>query len=124
MTEEEIKTLYSKIERLDIDEIKAIIDAESQILSGEIGFNFIGALLGNLFSAGSVYSNLEKACKKTWDQNNNRIQSIIQNNPKSSKAIMDIVCLLAPTIAQQYTGFSGMAIVGTLTIMCKHNLGL
>lgn len=124
MTEEEIKTLYSKIERLDIDEIKAIIDAESQILSGEIGFNIFGALLGNLFSAGSVYSNLEKACKKTWDQNNNRIQSIIQNNPKSSKAIMDIVCLLAPTIAQQYTGFSGMAIVGTLTIMCKHNLGL
>ena len=27
--------------------------------------------------------------------------------------------LLAPAIAQQYTGFSGMAIVGTITYLCK-----
>lgn len=121
MTKEEIKVLYGKIEGLDTNDIKALVNAETPSIGGvaQIG---TGCIAGTALMVGM--STLEKACKKAWEQNKKHIQSIIQNNPKSSKTIMDVICLLAPTIAQQYTGFSGMAIVGTLTIMCKQNLGL
>lgn len=68
-------------------------------------------------------SELQKACQKSWNLNIAQIMTIINNNPKTSRCIMDIVILLAPAIAQQYSGMSGMAIVGTLTIICKQNLG-
>lgn len=122
MTEEEIKALYSKIEGLDTNDIKALVNAEIPSIGGVAQIGGIGCIAGTALMGGM--STLEKACKKAWEQNKKHIQSIIQNNPKSSKTIMDVICLLAPTIAQQYTGFSGMAIVGTLTIMCKQNLGL
>lgn len=124
MTEREIKDLYRQIEGLNTDEIKATIErAICSNTCSRLDFSARRGFQDEASTEESIFT-LETACMKAWDKKINLIQSYINKNPKSSKAIMDIVCLLAPTIAQQYTGFSGMAIVGTLTIMCKHNLGL
>lgn len=137
MTEYEIKSIYKKIEELSFPEIQNLIDREfsSSYASGTaIGAGFgslIGASVFNTISKWDetnkptqIQLELEKSCRNSWDLNINQIRNLIQNNPKTSKGIMDIVLLLAPAIAQQYTGISGMAIVGTLTIICKQNLGL
>lgn len=140
MTEYEIKSIYNQIERLSSSEIQNRIDREfssSYVGGAAVGAGFgglIGSAIGGFWGAISNWDDndkstqkqkeLERACRKSWDLNINQIRTIIQKNPKTSKGIMDIVLLLAPAIAQQYTGISGMAIVGTITIICKQNLGL
>lgn len=126
MTEKEIESLYKQIEGLSSSEIQQRVDKE---LAHQTSSNHI---LGSLIGIGLIVPNtpkvkaseLERACKKSWIYNLSKIRDIINHNPKTSKSIMDIVVLLAPAIAQQYTGISGMAIVGALTIFCKQNLGL
>lgn len=149
MTKREIISLYSQIEGLTTSEIKTRVALE---LSDNGGFvaggakdylkSAIGATSFNQANALSVFplgivaraickrkpkvspTELKDACNKSWDLNLTQIRTIINNNPKTSRCIMDIVVLLAPAIAQQFSGMSGMAIVGTLTIICKQNLGL
>lgn len=142
MTESEIKSLYKQIEGFNTSEIQKIVDKEFVDIDSVDWDNFHGALPGNYTmtlpgkfvrrliaffikrSNKRKVSELENACRKSWNLNITQIQTIINNNPKTSRCIMDIVILLAPAIAQQYSGMSGMAIVGTLTIICKQNLGL
>lgn len=132
MTNSEIESIFLQIEGLSSSEIQNRVNQElskSPSADGELGSLFGNAVFTS-FSLGKTNKteynkkNLEDVCKKSWELNRTKIHSIILNNPKTSKSIMDIVMLLAPAIAQQYTGFSGMAIVGTLTILCKQNLGL
>lgn len=129
MTEEDIKALYRQIEGLETDEIKTLVDNQlsNHLSVRAAAVNSIGSETASIIKflwKKITMPSLDNICKTAWDSNIDKIHTIITNNPKSSKTIMDILCLLAPTIAQQYTGFSGMAIVGSLTILCKHNLGL
>lgn len=131
MTEKEIKSLYNQIEELSTSEIQHYVDNElvtpsNGSLTPNLGLLGAGAMcgFGILNKTQSSASELKHACEKAWNHNISRIRNIINNNPKTSKTIMDILLLLAPAIAQQHTGISGMAIVGTLTILCKQNLGL
>ena len=140
MTESEIKSLYYQIEGLSTSEIQSRVDQEFSDSVDYVAEDIVGAaatgILGYAAAAVSLVSRifnrrrnvspeeLKAACNKSWNLNITQIRTIIDNNPKTSRCIMDIVILLAPAIAQQYTGMSGMAIVGTLTIICKQNLGL
>lgn len=145
MTEEEAKIYFQKIEHTETDYLKQIVLMECsdtpffdtpchrgrlpsvEDLNGSLINRFYSFLLGRKTKkqvAEEKAELIETVCNNAWEENINKIHSIIASNPKTSKCIMDIICLLAPAIAQQYTGFSGMAIVGTLTIMCKQNLGL
>lgn len=141
MTEYEIKSIYEQIEGLNSSEIQNRVDLEftssdagsfnvgalmGAAVCGAVGGGFLGGFFKGDYDdkAMQAKKKLEYACRKLLEQNRHQVLTIIQNNPKTSKGIMDIVLLLAPAIAQQYGGFSGMAIVGTLTIACKQCLGL
>lgn len=130
MTESEIKSLYSQIEGLSTEEIQYRINKELSTTEALAGATAWGGIINIIIrlctpSKPKVHSaELEAACKNSWNLNASKILTIINNNPKTSKCVMDIILLLAPTIAQQFAGISGMAIVGTLVIVCKQKLGL
>ena len=55
-------------------------------------------------------------------ENKNKIKLILQNNHQSTNFVIGIIQLLAPAIAQQYSGIPAMAIVGAITLLCRQGL--
>ncbi len=66
--------------------------------------------------------NLELICKEYIRKNSSTIKEILQKHPNYTNYVIDIIMLLAPAIAQQYFGISAMAIVGSITIICKQGI--
>lgn len=58
-------------------------------------------------------------CVDSFILHKEEIRRILNKCPTGTSYIIEIVQLLAPAIAQEYSGFSGMAIVGTIIYLCK-----
>lgn len=65
---------------------------------------------------------LEEVCKESIKENSFSIKQILKKHPNYTNCIIDIITLLAPAIAQQYIGIPGIAIVGTITVICKQGI--
>lgn len=122
MDKSEIATLYQQIEDLSPNQINELIERDTpHVLFSKARCISVGAsLFGEAIRKPKEH--VKSACEKEIRKNRSTIKDIIRKHPKSKDYIFEIIMLLAPAIAQQYTGFSGMAIVGTLTIICKQGI--
>ena len=140
MTKSEALEYYKRIENFNTQEIRNLVEKElrpslNQAVAGAamgmIG-RIAGALLGAQIAAlaGSDDSHtlthtpeeVEDICKDSIKNNSSTIKQILQKHPYYTNWVIEIVMLLAPAIAQQYIGIPGLAIVGSITILCKQGI--
>ena len=132
MTKDEILKYYKQIENSHPDQIRDIVVKELQP-NNRIGFleHFVGACVDAHELKASIdeescsigkQEDLENICKESIKKNKFRIKEILQNNPNYTNYVIDVIMLLAPAIAQEYFGISAMAIVGSITIICKQGI--
>lgn len=139
MTQEEALKCFRQIEGYEVKQIRELVAKE--LCPDNLSFGLgtaIGAVLGELYSpicaAGATIGHstaldterqqeeLETICKDTIKKNSSTIKEILQKHPNFTNYVIDIIMLLAPAIAQQYLGISAMAIVGSITIICKQGI--
>lgn len=65
---------------------------------------------------------LIEICKDYVNEFSNDIKAILKNNPKTTNYALNVIQLLVPAIAQQYSGIPAMAIVGSITLLCRQGL--
>ncbi len=68
------------------------------------------------------FSSLPEICKEYALRYSDEIKIILQNNPQKTNFVISIIQLLAPVIAQEYSGIPAMAIVGAITILCRQGI--
>lgn len=138
LTSQELSKLYSQIENKSNKEIKALINDESEtIFSGLEGAAVKGLIVGAgaNFSLGGLFgkfgrgsgkeqsaNSLIEICKEYAKEFSTEIKAILKNNPKSTNYALNVIQLLAPAIAQQYSGIPALAIVGSITLLCRQGL--
>lgn len=140
MTQSEALEYYKQIEFFDSKEIRKLIKKELQPSLSQItrdaalgilcritvGFfgGAVGALPGGPINVRSTPSleDVESICKDSIKNNSSSIKQILQKHPNYTNYVIDIIMLLAPAIAQQYIGIPGIAIVGSITILCKQGI--
>ncbi len=140
MTQSEALEYYKQIEFFDSKEIRKLIKKELQpslnqiardaalgILCRIAGGLFggpVGAAAGGPINVRSTPSpeDVESICKDSIKNNSSSIKQILQKHPNYTNYVIDIIMLLAPAIAQQYIGIPGIAIVGSITILCKQGI--
>lgn len=135
MDNNEITLLYRQIEGLTDEQLEVQLEKEGVNFqtdtSGDftmIGGSIFGGLFGGIFSGlsnmffRSEEKDLPHYCISCARKYRKDIKVILKNNPNNTNYIIEIVHLLAPAIAQQYLGFSGMAIVGTITLLCRQGI--
>lgn len=86
----------------------------------------IGGLLRRVFGGGAdknqPASSLIEICKEYVNKFSNDIKAILKNNPKTTNYALNVIQLLVPAIAQQYSGIPAMAIVGSITLLCRQGI--
>ena len=144
LTSQELSKLYSQIENKSNKEIKALINDESEtFFSGLEGAALKGLIAGAGAgtSAGAIIdfgwfkrksdrgagkkqsaNSLIEICKEYAKEFSTEIKAILKNNPKSTNYALNVIQLLAPAIAQQYSGIPALAIVGSITLLCRPGL--
>lgn len=65
---------------------------------------------------------LSDICCRRVRELGNQITQIVQNNPNYTEYSLDVISIVAPSIAQQYGGIPMMAIVAALTVMCRKGI--
>lgn len=140
MTQSEALEYYKQIEFFDSKEIRKLIKKELQPSLSQITRDvalgilcritggFFGGVVGaapvgpiNVRSTPSL-EDVESICKDSIKNNSSSIKQILQKHPNYTNYVIDIIMLLAPAIAQQYIGIPGIAIVGSITILCKQGI--
>ena len=140
MTQSEALEYYKRIEDFNTQEIRNLVEKElrpslNQAVAGA-AMDMIGRIAGALLGApiravaGSASGHtlthtpeeVEDICKDSIKNNSSTIKQILQKHPHYTNYVIDIIMLLAPAIAQQYIGIPGIAIVGSITILCKQGI--
>ena len=149
-TSQELAELYAQIESKSDEEIESLINNESEAIitglenavlkgvvlgAGELfakkyqiglGAIKIGDWLKKVFGGGADKNQptipLIEICKDYVNEFSNDIKAILKNNPKITNYALNVIQLLAPAIAQQYSGIPAMAIVGSITLLCRQGL--
>lgn len=127
LTIEEIDRIYSQISGWSPEQIKtyaSIIDISTNYEDSPSSPS-LWAMIKQIFKPKKKKEeavSVEKICRVAIVNNSSTIRSIMKKYPHSTEYILEILHLLAPAIAQQYTGLSGLAIIGTLTILCKQGI--
>lgn len=138
LTAKNISVLYSQIENKSNDEIEHIIRNNIKETSlKDILIPTIGSVLGPVFGgfAGAAFPTnsdpitkkgkanaLLEVCKEYITKYSSEIKRSLQNNPQKTNFVLDIIVLIAPAIAQQYSGIPAMAIVGSITLLCRQGI--
>ncbi len=133
LTSQELAELYAQIENKSDKEIKHLIDVgdseTNKTLAANLGGGALaagsgGGIWGHLAIANGLppSSTLFEICKKYAKEFSTEIKAILKNNPKSTNYALNVIQLLAPAIAQQYSGIPAMAIVGSITLLCRQGL--
>ena len=138
LTANDISVLYSQIENKSNDEIEHIIkdNFEDTSLIGAL-FPDLGSVSGASIGgfagvAGPTNSGpitkkgkanaLLEICKEHITRYSSEIKLSLRNNPQKTNFVFDIIVLIAPAIAQQYSGLPAMAIVGSITLLCRQGI--
>lgn len=129
---EQLLDLYSQIENKSNDEIEDlissfVIDARFYGTGSISGFPLYKVIKRGLFKTepNSIDVNrLQDVCVSLANSHKykNQIRLILQSNPQSTNFVINIIQLLAPAIAQQFYGIPMMAVVGSLTILCRQGI--
>lgn len=151
LTSQELAELYSQIENKSDEEIESLINNQSEtIISGlenavlkgiikgagagemaeyinmDVGASKIGNWLKKVFGGGADKNQptipLIEICKDYVNEFSNDIKAILKNNPKTTNYALNVIQLLFPAIAQQYSGIPAMAIVGSITLLCRQGI--
>lgn len=149
LTSQELAELYAQIESKSDEEIESLINKQSEaiitgledaVLKGgvlgagaiaecikiDIGVSKIGNWLKKVFCGGADKNQptipLIEICKDYVNEFSNDIKAILKNNPKTTNYALNVIQLLVPAIAQQYSGIPAMAIVGSITLLCRQGL--
>lgn len=137
LSAKELSELYSQIENKSDKEIIHLIDvgnvgdSETNKTLAALGGGALAAggggrvtILGHLAILNGLppSSTLFEICKKYAKEFSTEIKAILKNNPKSTNYALNVIQLLAPAIAQQYSGIPAMAIVGSITLLCRQGL--
>jgi hypothetical protein len=125
MTREEVEYLHNQLEGLNTDQIQLIVTNELGIVRIKPRSPFVHYWNDEPdynISELKTPEELETICKDTIKKNSSTIKEILQKHPNYTNYVIDIIMLLAPAIAQQYLGISAMAIVGSITIICKQGI--
>ncbi len=121
MTSSEIIQLYSQIDGMTSSEIKNVISDELSHVS-YAGFGKHAFAARDVFSRKWTSEEVMDVCKTYVMKSSSSIKEILRKNPKVTNYALDVIQLVAPAIAQQYGGLSSMAIVGSLSILCKQGI--
>lgn len=144
LTSQELAELYAQIENKSDEEIESIINNESEtiitglenaVLKGGVFRARLGVGLGafgivdwlrRVLSGGADKNQpvipLIEICKEYVNKFSNDIKAILKNNPKTTNYALNVIQLLVPAIAQQYSGIPAMAIVGSITLLCRQGI--
>ena len=149
LTSQELAELYAQIESKSDEEIESLINNESEaiitgledavlkggVLGAGLGLEAglgagLGAKIGNwlkkVFGDGADKNQptipLIEICKDYVNEFSNDIKAILKNNPKTTNYALNVIQLLVPAIAQQYSGIPAMAIVGSITLLCRQGI--
>lgn len=125
MTNQEINRLYNQLDGLSPEEIEKIVSKELGVAAGGgiVGAGiFAGAICGAVFNNKWTPEKVMAICKTSVANASQSIRKIMHDNPKATNYSLEIIQLVDPAIAQQYCGISGMAIVGSLSILCKQGI--
>jgi len=118
LTSQELAELYAQIENKSDEEIESLINNESEELDGLL---FGGGWFRSVFKNQSANSIIE-ICKESVKEFSADIKEILKNNPKTTNYALNVIQLLVPAIAQQYSGIPAMAIVGSITLLCRQGI--
>ena len=132
LTSQELASLYSQIENKSDEEITHLIDVGDSennktlaaLGGGALAAGSGAAILGHLAIANGLppSSTLFEICKKYAKDFSSEIKVILKNYPKATNYALNVIQLLAPAIAQQYSGIPAMAIVGSITLLCRQGI--
>ena len=132
LTSQELAELYAQIENKSDKEIQHLIDVgDSEINKtlaalggGALAAGSGGGIWGHLAIANGLppSSTLFEICKKYAKEFSADIKEILKNNPKTTNYALNVIQLLVPAIAQQYSGIPAMAIVGSITLLCRQGI--
>ena len=144
----QIESIYNSISDCTIEELEGKIDSqlsdivvhqdlESQISPIDNDTVYTGAAIGNLIfgrkrqndgkqteiiAQQDCKAKSEYICRGAINKFQENIKDILRKNAKTTNYTLEIIQLLAPAIAQQFGGLSSMAIVGSITILCKQGI--
>jgi len=100
--------------------------AIAECIKIDIGASKIGNWLKKVFGGGADKNQptipLIEICKDYVNEFSNDIKAILKNNPKTTNYALNVIQLLVPAIAQQYSGIPAMAIVGSITLLCRQGI--
>lgn len=123
LTSQELAELYAQIENKSDKEITNLINDESEKLDGFlIGGGWLKRVFGGGADKNQAATPLIEICKKCAIEFSADLKAILKNNPKSTNYALNVIQLLAPAIAQQYSGIPAMAIVGSITLLCRQGI--
>lgn len=118
LTSQELAELYAQIESKSDEEIESLINKQSEKLDGLLS---VGGWFRSVFKNQSANSIIE-ICKESVKEFSADIKEILKNNPKTTNYALNVIQLLVPAIAQQYSGIPAMAIVGSITLLCRQGI--
>lgn len=133
LTSRELAALYAQIENKSDKEIQRLVKNETNKipsgLEGAIGAMVVdgvnmnvGGWLKGVFGSGGGANSLTEICKEYAKEFSSEIRALLRNNPKTTNYAFNVIQLLAPAIAQQYSGIPALAIVGSITLLCRQGI--
>ncbi len=131
LTSQELAELYAQIENKSDKEIEVNINLEIFRSKSTRGSErvpmakYIPSIIEDSPISGQLSlpsRKLFEICKKYAAKNSAKIKAILKNNPKSTNYALNVIQLLVPAIAQQYSGIPAMAIVGSITLLCRQGI--
>lgn len=129
LTSQELEAYYSLIENKSDKEIQKYINIE-MFRSETFGDSKLAKCIPRLTFGKAIPDHhqslpsrkLFEICKKYAAKNSTKIKTILQENRQKTNYALNIIQLLAPAIAQQYSGIPAMAIVGSITLLCRQGI--
>ncbi len=141
LSPEALSEMYAQIADKSSKEIANLIDGNDsdsyRMIAGLGGGLLAGCTIGNILENESEgfgwiiggsqrkrkpSSVLIEICKDYASTYKSEIKTILKKNPQTTRYILNIIQLLVPAIAQQYSGIPALAIVGSVILLCRQGI--
>jgi len=132
LTKEQVIDLYSTIKGFDNFDLKILLRDDLQNADFRVDScqgstlieeaNPLGVEMTIRPFAGDPFGEISRICAEYARKYSDSIINILRENRNSTEIVMDILLILAPAIAQEYSGIPAMAIVASVTVMARNGL--
>ena len=120
-TPQELSDLYSQIQNKSNEEIENLINSDPGDIQ-DVDMGFIKFPWNRNGKNREPSQKLSDICQEYARYLSSEIKTIIKNNPQKTNFTLNIIQLLAPAIAQQYSGITAMALIGSITLLCRQGI--